>query len=107
MEKQGVNRKVIKLIKMTLAKVENAVRIVGRRSRKLWSQRRPKAGEFLVIRAFKVITGANINRVGLLDHNRQQSLAFSHDIVILTRSRKELQEVGKRLEKVQRRWGYK
>lgn len=94
LEEQAASRKLIRLIKMTLAKSENVLRV----ARKFEVREGLKQGDLLSLVLFnfaleKVIRGANINRVRLLYHNRHQCLPFEDDITILIRSRKKLQEV--------------
>ncbi|VEN37593.1 unnamed protein product [Callosobruchus maculatus] len=105
-----INAKLRRMVQLTLRKTENMVRINNEISEKFEVNEGVRQGDPLSTVLFslcleKVIRGANINREGLLYHRKHQCLAFADDVAIVTRGKKELQEVVRRLDREAKKLG--
>ncbi|KAJ8917692.1 hypothetical protein NQ315_005139 [Exocentrus adspersus] len=103
LEELEINKKLRSMIRLTLQKTENRVKLNNRMSEESEVRNGVRQGDPLSSVLFslvleKVIRDAKINRSGLLYYKRHQFLAFADDLVILARNKKEFKEIIKRLE---------
>lgn len=95
--------KLIRIIKLTLQRTVNKVKINNSITESFEVKEGVRQGDPLSSIMFsiileKVIQEANINRTGLIYHKKHQCLAFADDLVILARSKRELMEIAMKLE---------
>ncbi|CAH1964684.1 unnamed protein product [Acanthoscelides obtectus] len=98
------------MIRITLEKTENRVKINSRFTEKFEVKEGIRHGDPLSSLLFnivleKTIQEANISRAGLVYHKKHQCLAFADDLAILARSKVELINIVKRLEEKARSKG--
>lgn len=112
LEELGIDQKLVNMVILTMKYTENAVKVGGKVSKSFQVKDGLRQGDPLSAVVFnfvleKVIRDAKINRSGLLYHKKHQCLAYADDIVIVCRSKTELQDVLKRLEKAAQKLGLK
>lgn len=104
--------KIVKLIKMTLENSCSSVTTDGIISEKFSIKKGLKQGDPLSTVLFnivleKIIRESKIQSGGLIYHQRQQIIAYADDLVLLTRSKVEMERAFRNLEEAAKRYGLK
>lgn len=100
--KLKIPEKLVRLIKMTLQNTSNRVKCNGRTSDSFEVRQGLRQGDPLSTSLFdlaleSIIRDSGINRKGILFNRSHQCLAYADDVVLIARSRKELEDITLKL----------
>lgn len=98
LENLGVPQKLVNLIRLTLHRIASNVLVEGSLSKSFTSRQGLKQGDPLSTVLFNlmledILRKAGLNTKGMIYHCRHQVIAYTDDVTLITRSKRELQVV--------------